>query len=218
MCAILGYLTEKPDSKVLAAFKCLLHQSRIRGMHAYGFTWVDEDSNSQTRKFLTYGDALEFLDDLKPIPHGIIGHCRYSTSGDFKTLENNQPLDHRNTSLLFNGTIDMRTLEEMKAAYPEYEFPTDNDGWIAWNIAEKDGHDSTENMSKWLRDLRGSFAGIWWQCWGIRYARNENRPMVKCKAFGATFLASTEDIVKRAFGSQVESIEQVEPYVVHELS
>mgnify|MGYP000618844717 CR=1 FL=1 len=52
-----------------------------------------------------------------PISNNIIYHNRYSTSGDYKNHENNQPIFNNELSLVFNGVLDMGTKKQIENKY-----------------------------------------------------------------------------------------------------
>ena len=59
----------------------------------------------------------EFNNIAFPTSNLQIYHNRYSTSGDFKNHLNNQPIEIGDTSLCFNGVIDMGTKSQMEEKY-----------------------------------------------------------------------------------------------------
>src|SRR5678816_3938727 len=105
MCGIVGYLplTDSMDKAFFSrAFDRLFRESCIRGLHAYGISSIFLDELHVLRSFKMEDIPLTF-DPVCPT----IAHARYCQSGDWKVLENNQPIVVGNTALAFNGCIHM---------------------------------------------------------------------------------------------------------------
>lgn len=83
-------------------FKLLMLESGVRGLHAAGI-W--SSTSGLTR---CAGDVYDFISgaDIKPA-NILLGHTRYSTSGDFCDIENNQPLQQSDLVLAHNGIVSM---------------------------------------------------------------------------------------------------------------
>jgi glutamine phosphoribosylpyrophosphate amidotransferase len=183
MCAIVGFVGD--DYTALAA---VFQESRVRGLHAFGYAYGN-GKEIVVRKFETlHGLKFQLLKDR---PKSLVGHCRYSTSGDWKDPRNNQPIVRFGRALVFNGVIDMGTKEEMERRHG-VDLETENDGELAlWAL------------NKWS-DVRSitpkqSFAGLWTDASGvIHVARNERRPAWVGQVGETTIIASTADILERA--------------------
>ena len=121
----------------------------------------------------------------------LIGHTRYDTSGDWRTLANNQPLHIGQIALVFNGVIDMRTRAQWEEETGE-RFETENDGEIfIKHLAQ--GGSPVEFVNR-----RGSFAGCWFNGSEAMLLRNAYRPLwYGVSPFGATLVASTRNILQR---------------------
>lgn len=186
MCGIIGYkpLEDFDMTERTWAFRRLLKESLIRGMHAYGIARGDGYVH---RTF----DASEIPFAFAP-SMSTIAHTRYCQSGDWRILKNNQPIVVEDMALAMNGVISM----SLKAEY-EAEFgvtcSVDNDSEIFLRKLEQ-GVDATE----FIKSITGSFAATWLQDGKLFAGRNERRPLWKCVAYGAKWYASTEDIFKRA--------------------
>jgi hypothetical protein len=102
MCGIVGIYTEKPSQSVVTLFQLLMLESGIRGLHAAGVY-----SGGKVQKY--QGGVNEVLPQIKLDPkHKLfMGHTRYSTSGDYHDLNNNQPLQLGELTLAHNGIISM---------------------------------------------------------------------------------------------------------------
>jgi len=145
-----------------------------------------------------------------PAANKIIYHNRYSTSGDYKNHDNNQPIAIGNMSLVFNGVLDMGTKQEMEEHYG-IQMETDNDGEIVLKLCGTD----PDKIQDYVQSTSGSFAGLILTPDNTMYAiRNKNRPLWMLNHSGAVFYASTRDIFKRVD----ESFEPIEldPYKVYE--
>ncbi len=187
MCGVVGYWPIKPDG-AWEAFRRLFTESSIRGLHAFGIV----QSAAPLRSF-NLDDIVASFNPKLPA----LAHARYCTSGDWRVLENNQPLsiedDGFTLSLVFNGVIHMGTKEEFEAAFGVH-CEHDNDGEVFLRRLEL-GNDPADFLAK----MTGSFAGCWLDSEGKMFAgRNARRPLWRCDAHGARWYASTRDIFHRA--------------------
>tara|TARA_R110000737_G_scaffold58791_1_gene85121 strand:+ start:1669 stop:2280 length:612 start_codon:yes stop_codon:yes gene_type:complete len=202
MCGVVGFSCEKPDAGKIELLQKIIIQSKIRGLHSFGYSYFEEEIKTKKRH------------DIKnvnlPIAKKIIYHNRYSTSGDYKDHNNNQPISNPDMSLVFNGVLDMGTKEEIENKY-EISMQTDNDGEI---LLHKCGADK-EKLIHFLKNNKGSFAGlILTSSNELLAVRNPNRPLWKLEHDNATYFASTKDIFKRV-DSSFEP-EQLKEYKVYE--
>jgi glutamine phosphoribosylpyrophosphate amidotransferase len=198
MCAIIGFICSEPNVNAILTLKRVFIESKIRGMHAYGYSMVAKDGSKMTAK----GPSLKTLLQTMPeSPRLLIGHCRYSTSGDYKDNNNNQPLTYEGESLVFNGVIDMRTKAEMERAYG-IKMLSDNDGEIMLQ--------SKDRMALLKTDI--TYSGLVLKTNAVQFFRNEGRPGYKATRFGATYVASTADILRRCNLNP----EVLTPHEVHE--
>jgi len=199
MCSVLGVSGDWDVEKVIK----LLQWSRIRGLHAFGFSWVD-GGKVNTKRFLNFNEFKKSLVEIKP--KKFIAHFRYSTSGDWKLLENNQPIHKEGTSLVFNGVIDMGTKSEMESKW-ECSLETENDGELAlikWKNNE---------LTNMLKSKFRSFAGIFLTPQNEMIAiRNKRRPLWLAKEGGCVYLASTNDILKRSGLANQKELKEYEEY------
>ena len=193
MCAIVGFIGKNPNEKALLTLKRLFIESKIRGMHAYGYAATEGKS-----LYINKGNLLKpVLDSIKQ-PNALIGHCRYSTSGDYKDMNNNQPIRHKNEYMVFNGVIDMRTKAEMEQAH-KITMNCDNDGEIMLQSTNRTG----------LLKQEISFAGIFLSNNTIQFMRNENRPAYIGYKHDCVYIGSTKNIMQRAM---ISDIEEAVPY------
>lgn len=186
MCGIVGYCSKEPtetDSEIL--HKIIL-QSKIRGLHSFGYSYYDNNNILKTIK------KFDFSHIKLPKSKKIIFHNRYSTSGDYNNHNNNQPIDLIDICLVFNGVIDMRTKEEMQNYY-KIKMTTDNDGEIPLQLYGN----NYKKIADFIKNMKGSFAGLMLTQNKLLAIRNQNRPAWVLDYNGSKFIASTEDIFKR---------------------
>lgn len=196
MCGVIACATPELDQATGDLIARIFYQSKIRGMHACGFSFVHERGHIETAKFFTVDDLLPVLAGVCRAharrPLLLIGHTRYSTSGDWHDHRNNQPLALGEIALVFNGCIDMGLREEYEAKYGK-SYSTENDGEIFCRKV-LDGED-------WQGFVVGgsfSFAGAFLHRGELTVLRNRNRPLHRGRLGDATVVASTRDILWRA--------------------
>jgi glutamine phosphoribosylpyrophosphate amidotransferase len=202
MCGVVGYSSKKPVEQDYKILYDLIIQSKIRGLHSFGYTFYDEVLT--TKKYHNLDNLT-----LPASANKIIYHNRYSTSGDYKLHENNQPIPNTDMSLVFNGVIDMRTKEEMQNYY-NIKMHTDNDGEILLHKCS-----NKDDIKEFVQNISGSFAGLILTKQGNMYAiRNNNRPLWRMCLNDSMFYASTKDIFKRV--NNAYEPEQLIPNVIYE--
>jgi glutamine phosphoribosylpyrophosphate amidotransferase len=152
MCGVIGYHSEVPLTREAVQFvEQLIIQSKVRGLHATGIAYLDpsdyEKPDDEPYDIAVYKDKLPADEFVKSglwrelmneyPPQQAVIHTRYSTSGDWRDNENNQPLTRGYYALVHNGLISMATKPEFEAAYA-VECYTANDSEILLNkIVEK---------------------------------------------------------------------------------
>ena len=182
MCAIVGFVSKNPSDEAIKTLKRLFLESKIRGKHAYGFAAKDKNGVTAVKEH-----NLKALISQIEMPNLLIGHCRYSTSGDYKNHANNQPIQFKDEYMAFNGTIDMRTKPEMENNY-NIVMESDNDGEIMLQ--------SKDRMK--LLDGNITFAGLFLKGDEITAFRNEHRPAYWAVKHDSLYIASTADIMIRS--------------------
>jgi asparagine synthetase B (glutamine-hydrolysing) len=181
MCGIIGYVPIEPEDCAKDVFKRLVAESRIRGLHACGIA-----THHSVLRSYSVNDVIKAFDPSL----STIFHTRYSLSGDWRVLENNQPLVVGGSALAFNGVIHMGTKAEFEAVY-HIQCGADNDGEIFLR--------RSCSAEEFIQNMSGSFAGVWLDEAGKLWAgRNARRPLWKVTAYGARWYASTADIFRRA--------------------
>ena len=206
MCGVVAYATEEAQGADLGVLSRIFEQSKIRGLHSAGFSWTTL-KQVRTEKFRSVTALNERLRDLweslEGEPVRLIGHTRYSTSGDWQEERNNQPLDLGEIALAFNGCIHMGLRPEYEAVYGR-TYVTDNDGEIFCRKV-LDGEDWTE----FVASAAFSFAGAFLHAGELWVVRNKRRPLWEGIWGQARYIASTRDIFSRAVFPG--SIREVEP-------
>lgn len=193
MCAVIGYTSKHPTANHSLYLEKLFTASQVRGRHAYG---IATQTCGGTRTLKVNGlDGL--IDELYGLPDKeirILGHCRYSTSGDYRVQDNNQPisLPGYGMVLVFNGIIDMGTKEEMEKRHG-MKLLFENDGEIFLRKMLRG-----DDVEAWVAEGAFPFAGCYLNKGEMVALRNDKRPLWRAEVDGAEFIASTYDILKRA--------------------
>lgn len=196
MCGIIGYFSKNPLDEDFEIIKEIFKNSKIRGLHAFGFTAL-LPTGLETVKCHNLEDILNNLDFFKTLkPKILIGHNRYSTSGDYKKHINNQPvyLAKEGISLVFNGVISMKHKKEYEILYNE-SYETENDGEIILRKYLKN-----ENITDFINNSNISFAGmiLTESKKELLFLKNWRRPAYYSKKNNSIFIASTKDILKKS--------------------
>jgi len=197
MCGIVGYVPGiRPSPDAEALFVRLWRESLVRGRHAAGLAQPSPTGPNVHRALHLEADLLAQFDYTRPA----IAHTRYSTSGDWRTEANNQPIVLGQLALAFNGVIHMGTKAEFEAAFG-VTCDTDNDGEVFLRLLAQG-----EKPEEVLRSLSGSFAGVWLDSGALLAGRNARRPLWRAHALGAHWYASTRDIFRRAGIADVREV------------
>jgi glutamine phosphoribosylpyrophosphate amidotransferase len=207
MCGIIGYYSEEHDPYNLKMAADVFMQSKIRGLHSFGYSHLP-NGRLQTERCHELAPLLDSI--LETEPREFIGHCRYSTSGDYHNHDNNQPIGIDEFSLVFNGVISMKTKAENEEIWGPLK--TDNDGEIF--IKHLVNGDCPVSF---VDSIKGSFAGLWYQDNEMYFVRNKRRPAAYTTNNGAVYIASTKDILKRAGFESYEDLPALEEIKVSEL-
>jgi len=209
MCGIIGYYSQNPVPEHFELFYSLAKEAKIRGLHAFGVSYYEGDC-IVTRKWFSFPNR----DQMGPVCENgrAIWHNRYSTSGDWRVMANNQPIDIGFISVALNGVITMAPKEEW-----EEEFGvcciSNNDAEILARILEK-GVDP----GKFASSIRGSVAAVWLQGGKVWAVRNLQRPLHYFVASGAVFVVSTVDIARRGAGVEPRPVPPFRAIELGELS
>jgi glutamine phosphoribosylpyrophosphate amidotransferase len=193
MCAIIGAILQKPSKQDFELLRKVFIESKIRGMHATGVSFLPHwSSEIQTIKEPTSADKFVDIhlhnDNLADMIADdgnlyLIGHCRYSTSD----LEFNQPLYNNNKSIVHNGVITQELPENWKGKYG-YDCITKNDSELV--LHSTDALREFNHMSMGVVELHLDKK--------IRFYRNGKRPLYLTNMSNGCIITSTADIAKRA--------------------
>jgi glutamine phosphoribosylpyrophosphate amidotransferase len=194
MCSIIGYNSDVYD-KLLVESIC--QNSRVRGLHAFGYYFLDEKKRLKTEKFLNYNEFINSLNKKKPTK--FIAHFRYSTSGDYKNHENNQPIVLGGCSMVFNGVVDMGNKQQMEQKY-NVRLATENDGELVLINFLK----SEKNMVDFVKDK--TFAGLFLIKGKIYAFTNSKRPAYLGVKDNVQVICSTKDILNRSLVYDVQEL------------
>lgn len=212
MCGVIGFYSKEPRLAHLEAVCRLFEQSQVRGRHAYGVSmWVPDRFHAdgiRTFKAFDLDTLKKAIMDLRySPPTALIGHTRYSTSGDYKDHTNNQPIHLGDgIALAFNGVISQAKKEEYEKTFNQ-RYVTDNDGEIVLRrfVASirpdpRAGADSPArgDFETFIEKGKFSFAGAFLEKGKITFVRNARRPLWTAELLGGDFIASTRDIFDRS--------------------
>lgn len=204
MCGIIGYvpLVDHPPEYTREAFELLFKESCIRGLHAYGLA----DSLGGTLNIYRSHRMEEIINYFTPAAT-TIAHARYCQSGDYRVMENNQPIVVDNMALAMNGVISMGTKEEYETEF-DVTCSVDNDSEIFLRkiVDAQTPEDVLRKAEEFVGSIQGSFAGTFIAKRRLFAGRNSRRPLWKCVEYGAKWYASTEDIFHRAGFSGAEPV------------
>lgn len=185
MCAIIGTIVQNPSNVQLEMLKRVFIESKIRGMHATGISYV-KGGQIVTVKHAVPADQFPFDFDSYINEDGnlyLIGHCRYSTSD----LEYNQPLATTTKSIVHNGVITQELPSNWKDLYG-YECITKNDSELV--LHSNDPLQEFPNMSMGVCELTHDKI--------LRAYRNGKRPLYLTNFNNGCIITSTKDIPLRA--------------------
>lgn len=204
MCGIIGCYLESPSPGQINSVKRLFVESKVRGMHATGFSILE---GGQVKTIAEPLPADKFVEEhFDPVKAGdytlsLIGHTRYSTSD----LRFNQPIqvfgDH---AIAHNGVIDQRPIS-FWGEYG-YDLTTANDSELVYHSSHSGGEPLMEfpNASMAVCELNANK--------GIRFYRNGKRPGWMVNVDNGFFVCSTKDIAIR---SGFENPVRMEPGVIY---
>jgi len=188
MCAVIGAQIKNPSFETFKTIERLFLESKIRGLHATGISWLKEDG-VHTINDPCPADVFLKNTDLKNCVHEngmlyLIGHCRYSTSD----LYWNQPiqLKDRSRAIAHNGVITQEPPENWESHYG-IKCETKNDSELLLHkpyLPDLDWPDASIAMVMLEKHLV--------------FYRNGKRPLYFSSIEDGCFVFSTRDIGKRA--------------------
>lgn len=197
MCAVIGAIIQKPTVDDFEMLKRVFHESRIRGMHATGISFLPKwSSGIETIKEPIPADQFieKFMhnDNLRDMVNAdgnlyIVGHCRYSTSD----LEYNQPIYNSFMSVVHNGVITQELPENWERLYG-YKCEGKNDTEL---LLHTFGNGESP-LEKW-KDSSLAVCALG-RPKTLTAFRNGKRPLYLTTRSNACIITSTADVVKRA--------------------
>jgi glutamine phosphoribosylpyrophosphate amidotransferase len=189
MCSVIGAIIKEPRAEDLLMLQRVFLESKIRGMHATGISYV-KNGQIITDKRPVPADQFPFNFESYINEDGnlyLVGHCRYSTSD----LEYNQPIANDNLSVVHNGVITQELPERWKELYG-YDCDTKNDTELILHTAE-------DCISPLLRWKDSSLAVCELHVDKVlRVYRNGKRPLYLTNISNGCIITSTSDVPKRA--------------------
>lgn len=189
MCGIIGVALKSPSEKDFNLIKEIFRQSKIRGMHATGVSYIVDNKILTIKESIPSEDFVKKhfnnLKDFVDVDGSLylVGHCRYSTSD----LEYNQPIFNEKYSIVHNGVISQELPENWKKLYG-HECSTKNDSelvLLSENPLEE--FDST-SMAVCKLSIEKT----------LTFFRNGKRPAYYSKLENGYVITSTRDIAFRS--------------------
>ena len=205
MCGIIAYKAKEKTSEHIDTLLKLIHGSKIRGLHSFGYSYFENDIMTTVKTFTLPTELKLFA---KSSSKEFIYHNRYSTSGDWHSEINNQPITYRDISIAMNGVVSMKPRKEYEEQY-NIKCRTENDSEIFLQLLlqGKDPEDIIHQMG-------GSCAVVWLDGDRVYAIRNLHRPLHYFNKDSAVFICSTADISYRAVGSRTT---EIKPYKLFDL-
>ena len=189
MCSVIGAIIHKPEYDDFQKLEKVFHESRIRGLHATGISYVKEYT-IHTVKLPVSADMFPFNWNDYVNEDGnlyLIGHCRYSTSD----LEYNQPINNQTTSVVHNGVITQELPENWEELYG-YKCETKNDTELILHTID----DDKSPLEVW-KDSSLAVCELWF-CKRLKVYRNGKRPLYLTSLDNGCIITSTRDVIVRA--------------------
>ena len=189
MCSVIGAIIHKPEYEDFQKLEKVFHESRIRGLHATGISYVKEYT-IHTVKLPVSADMFPFNWNDYVNEDGnlyLIGHCRYSTSD----LEYNQPINNQTTSVVHNGVITQELPENWEELYG-YKCETKNDTELILHTID----DDKSPLEVW-KDSSLAVCELWF-CKRLKFYRNGKRPLYLTSLDNGCIITSTRDVIVRS--------------------
>lgn len=205
MCSVVGIILKNPTQKDFDSIKRVFLESKIRGMHATGISYV-KNNRVITEKHPVPADKFPWVFPSYVNEDGnvyLVGHCRYSTSD----LEFNQPIANSTTAVAHNGVITQELPERWEELYG-YKCKTKNDTELLLHTIE----DNECPLTKW-QNASLAVCELWF-CKKLRFYRNGKRPIYFTLVENGVIITSTEDIIVRTKINGVTSIAPLGAYLL----
>lgn len=190
MCSVLIFNTNKMNQSKISFLKEIFVQSKIRGLHSTGFSFIDKNENLKSYHFNKPADEVMDEFDFSEIDgienFKLVGHTRYSTSD----IKYPQPIFDSNSSLVHNGIITQKDPSFWKDIY-KFDFKTKNDSEILFHEMKKNFNPFFSNEAS----VAGGFLDVEK---GLFAFRNGKRPLYVSIFDDLITFTSTKDILLRA--------------------
>ena len=191
MCGVVGAVLKNPSADDMMLLKRVISESRIRGLHATGVSFVRKNNIFTIKAPLPADEFLASIDMYSMLNEDgnlyMVAHCRYSTSD----LEFNQPLFTDKVAIVHNGVITQE-LPENWSKISSYTTETRNDSELLLKTVE-----NGENPLERWPDASISACEIHVDK-TFRCYRNGQRPLHAAKLENGFIVASTADVLTRA--------------------
>jgi glutamine phosphoribosylpyrophosphate amidotransferase len=207
MCSVIGVILSKPTQKNFQEILRVFHESRIRGMHATGISYVKQNK-IHTKKLPVKSTDFPFDFPAYVNEDGnlyLIGHCRYSTSD----LQYNQPISNHKLSIAHNGVISQEHYERWSTLYG-YDCETRNDSELLLRSVE----DEKSPLIHW--DTASLAVCELYSDKKIRFYRNGKRPLYFTSMPNGYIITSTKDIPGRA--GLIDPQTKCQPYTYYDVT
>ena len=193
MCGIVGVSLDFIEPRQIELVKKVLLESQIRGLHASGITWSDDNKLHSRIAPVPMSELLHDNPSLleKTLTEGhhmrMIAHVRYSTSD----LEFNQPIIDEDLAIVHNGVITQSPSYGWESEF-SLKISTKNDSELILRTLQ-----NNEDPIDKFPDASIAYISLD-KTGDIFYARNGKRPLYVTPFRNGYILTSTKDIMLRA--------------------
>ena len=192
MCAVIGASLVSPSNQDLDLVRDVFLESRIRGLHATGVSYVKQGKVATLIKPVPAPDFFSLVEMEQFVNEDgnlyLIGHCRYSTSD----LRFNQPIQtNPDLAIVHNGVVTQELPHNWEYLYG-YQTETANDSELINRTLEAglNPQDIGADSSLSVIELRSDKS--------MKAYRNGKRPLYRTQMHNGTIFTSTKDIAIRA--------------------
>lgn len=212
MCGIGGAQLREGDGDAKLLAQNLLHELTVRGSHASGIAWHENNAN-QTWVMKHNSPGTQFAKSLKneQIGNTFIVHTRFATQGHQSNMNNNHPIDVEGIVGVHNGHInnDDELIEKCKGY--KRKGKVDSEAAFAY-LAHGP---KARGLYARLSDISGGAALMWLNSCGPRkilhIVRLSNSPLCFGETEkGSVVVASTKDILLKACNKSNISLKHIE--------
>lgn len=212
MCGIGGAQLQEGDGDARALAQNLLRELEVRGSHASGIAW-HENNRNQTWVMKHDLPAKKFAKSLngEEIGNTFIVHTRYATQGHQSNNRNNHPIDVDGIVGVHNGHIIND--DELIAKCVGYKRKGKVDSEAAFAYLAHGP--KARGLYARLSDIRGGASLLWLNSCGPRKILHAVRLSSSPLCFGETpkgsvIIASTKDILLKACNKSDISLKHIE--------